>query len=155
SRRNNDIDLQPDELGREFCVALIAALYPAILNHEVATVDPSEFAEPLHERGNPFALERRRRAQESDDRQLARLLRPRGERPGHRRAADERDEPPPSHYSITSSAPASRLSGTTRPSAFAVLRLMTSSYLVGACTGRSAGFSPLRMRSIYPAARRY
>ena len=31
--------------------------------------------------------------------------------------------------------------------AFAVLRLMTSSYLVGACTGRSAGFSPLRMRS--------
>ena len=31
--------------------------------------------------------------------------------------------------------------------AFAVLRLITSSYFVGACTGRSAGFSPLRMRS--------
>jgi hypothetical protein len=29
----------------------------------------------------------------------------------------------------------------------AVLRLITNSYLVGACTGRSAGFSPLRMRS--------
>src|SRR5262249_59990737 len=28
-----------------------------------------------------------------------------------------------------------------RPSAFAVLRLITSSYFVGACTGRSAGFS--------------
>ena len=41
------------------------------------------------------------------------------------------------------------------PSAFAVLRLMTISYFVGACTGRSAGFSPLRMRSTYPAARRY
>jgi hypothetical protein len=26
--------------------------------------------------------------------------------------------------------------------------LITSSYFVGACTGRSAGFSPLRMRSI-------
>src|SRR5262249_30338838 len=50
-------------------------------------------------------------------------------------------------YSITSSARASTLSGTLRPSALAVLRLMTSSYLVGACTGRSAGFSPLRMRS--------
>ena len=37
--------------------------------------------------------------------------------------------------------------GTLRPSAFAVLRLITSSCLVGACTGRSAGFSPLRMRS--------
>ena len=47
------------------------------------------------------------------------------------------------------------LRGTSRPSAFAVLRLITSSYLVGACTGRSAGFSPLRMRSTYPAARRY
>src|SRR5262249_53559868 len=33
-----------------------------------------------------------------------------------------------------------------RPSAFAVLRWMTSSYLVGACTGRWAGFSPRRMR---------
>jgi hypothetical protein len=33
------------------------------------------------------------------------------------------------------------------PSALAILRLTASSYLVGACTGRSAGFSPLRMRS--------
>src|SRR5262245_9952970 len=50
-------------------------------------------------------------------------------------------------HSITSSARASTVAGKARPSAFAVLRLMTSSYLVGACTGRSAGFSPLRMRS--------
>ena len=50
-------------------------------------------------------------------------------------------------HSITSSARASSVGGTSRPSALAVLRLMTSSYLVGACTGRSAGFSPLRMRS--------
>src|SRR5215831_6975076 len=38
-------------------------------------------------------------------------------------------------YSITSSARASRVGGTSRPNAFAVLRLMTNSYLVGACTG--------------------
>ena len=50
-------------------------------------------------------------------------------------------------YSINSSAVASSAGGTARPSALAVLRLITSSYLVGACTGRSAGFSPLRMRS--------
>jgi hypothetical protein len=37
---------------------------------------------------------------------------------------------------------------------FAVLRLMTSSNFVGAFTGMSAGFSPLRMRSTYPAALR-
>src|SRR6516225_9031559 len=30
-----------------------------------------------------------------------------------------------------------------RPSSLAVFRLSTSSYLLGACTGRSAGFSPL------------
>jgi hypothetical protein len=30
-------------------------------------------------------------------------------------------------------------------------RLITNSYLVGACTGMSAGFPPLRMRSTYPA----
>ena len=52
-----------------------------------------------------------------------------------------------SRHSITSSARASKLGGTSRPSALAVLRLTTSSYLVGVCTGRSAGFSPLRMRS--------
>jgi len=37
--------------------------------------------------------------------------------------------------------------GNSRPSALAVLRLMTRSYLIGCCTGRSEGFSPLRMRS--------
>src|SRR6516165_4238195 len=52
-----------------------------------------------------------------------------------------------SPYPITSSARARRDGGTARPSALAVLRLITSSYLVGACTGMSAGFSPLRMRS--------
>src|SRR6516225_1979831 len=53
----------------------------------------------------------------------------------------------PSRHSITSSARAMSVDGTSRPSALAVLRLITSSYLVGVCTGRSAGFSPLRMRS--------
>ena len=57
-------------------------------------------------------------------------------------------------HSITSSARASSVGGTSRPSAFAVLRLITSSNLVGFCTGRSAGFSPLRMRSTYEAERR-
>jgi hypothetical protein len=58
-------------------------------------------------------------------------------------------------HSITSSARASTDVGTSRASAFAVLRLITSWYLVGACTGRSPGLSPLRMRSTYWAAFRY
>ena len=50
-------------------------------------------------------------------------------------------------YSITSSAIASTPDGIARPSVLAVLRLITNSNLVGCMTGRSAGFSPLRMRA--------
>src|SRR5450432_2433859 len=57
-------------------------------------------------------------------------------------------------YSITSSASDSKVGGTVRPRALAVLRLMLSSNLVGNCTGRSPGFSPRRIRSIYAAALR-
>src|SRR5262249_36836014 len=60
---------------------------------------------------------------------------------------EPRDELAPSHHSITSSATASSLSGTVSASVLAVLRLITISYFVGACTGSSAGCSPLRMRS--------
>jgi ABC transporter substrate binding protein len=71
-------------------------------------------------------------------------------RPLGRRATEQRDELASLQlcgHSITSSARASTVGGSSRPSALAVLRLMTSSYFVGACTGKSAGFSPLRMRS--------
>jgi hypothetical protein len=70
------------------------------------------------------------------------------------RAAEQRDELAPSH-SITSSARPSSGSGTVRPSALGVLRLIISSTLVACCTGRSAGFSPLRMRPVYTPERRY
>ena len=49
------------------------------------------------------------------------------------------------HYSITSSARASTPGGIARPSAFAVLRLITSSNLVGCKTGKSAGLAPCRI----------
>jgi hypothetical protein len=48
-------------------------------------------------------------------------------------------------YSMISSARCSSDCGTVRPSALAVLRLITSSNLVGCWTGRSAGFAPLRI----------
>ena len=51
-------------------------------------------------------------------------------------------------YSITSSARASSVGGTSRPSALAVLRLITRSYLVGACAGRSAGYAMFLDQSI-------
>ena len=57
------------------------------------------------------------------------------------------DELTAAAHSITSSARASSIGGTSRSSALAVLRLITSSNFVGCWTGRSPGFSPLRMRS--------
>src|SRR6516162_2983860 len=77
---------------------------------------------------------------------VAGRLRKGSDRPRNDRAAEQRDEIAPPH-SITSSASARRVGGTVRPSVLAVLRLMTNSYLVGACTGKSPGFSPLKIRS--------
>src|SRR6516165_12799625 len=51
-----------------------------------------------------------------------------------------------SRYSITSSARAESVGGISNPSVFAVFRLITNWKLVGCITGRSPGFSPLRMR---------
>jgi hypothetical protein len=61
--------------------------------------------------------------------------------------------PPLPHYSITSSARARIAGGTVRPSAVAVLRLTTSSKVVGCSTGRSAGFAPFRILSTKTARR--
>ena len=49
-------------------------------------------------------------------------------------------------YSITSSAWASSVGGTVRPSELAVLMLITNSNLVGCCTGRSDGLAQCSSR---------
>ena len=55
-------------------------------------------------------------------------------------------------YSISSSARTRSVSGIVRPIAFAVLRLITSSNLVGRWIGSSPGFAPARIRATYAAA---
>jgi hypothetical protein len=50
-------------------------------------------------------------------------------------------------YSITSSARASKMGGTSKPSCLAVLRLMRNSNVVGPSTGRSPGLVPLNILS--------
>src|SRR5262245_26183083 len=50
-------------------------------------------------------------------------------------------------HSITSSARASSVAGISRPSAFAVLRLIVRKKRVGCWTGRSAGLAPLKILS--------
>ena len=56
SRRDDDIDLEPDEFGRDLGEALAAPLRPAILDRDGAALDPAEFAQPLHKGGESMAL---------------------------------------------------------------------------------------------------
>src|SRR5262249_46851257 len=80
--RDNDIDVESDELSEDFGRALAAPFSPAIENAHVATFDPAELAQPLDESIGPLLLSRSRvRAEKSDRGQGCRLLRARGERP--------------------------------------------------------------------------
>src|SRR6516162_3766044 len=142
---NYDVDSQSDELSGNLCVSLHAVFRPAMLDCDGSALDPAELAKPFQKRGVPRTLRpTRSRAEKPDRRQL--LLPARRERPRRRRAAEQRDELATSH-SITSSARASIVVGTSRPSALAVLRFIINSNLVGACTGSSDAFSPFKMRS--------
>src|SRR5262249_49072675 len=124
---------------------------PAILDRDVPAFEITCLAETLQKRTQDrCCLAGRSRAQEPDHRH--RLLRARQERP-RGRAAEERDERAPPH-SITSSARASSVAGTSRPRALAVFRLMRSSMVVGNSIGRSPGFAPFRILSTNAALRR-
>src|SRR5262245_39768364 len=91
--------------------------------------------------------------QNADAVHLPRLLRLASERPREDAPTHHGDERSPVHHSMTWSARASTDCGIVRPSALAVLRLITNSNLVGRSTGRSAGFIPFRILSTKYAAR--
>src|SRR5262249_1657033 len=150
SHRYDHIDLESDELSGNLAEALGTSLRPTPLERQGATLDPAEFAQSLNKGGSPCTPGRRRaRSKEPNDRHLRWLLRARRHRPPGRGTAEERDELTPLHrcnHSITSSARASSVGGTLMPSTPAVLRLRISSIFVACWTGRSPGFSPLRMR---------
>src|SRR5262249_54871244 len=145
SASDNDVHLEPRQFGGKLGPPLGPALRPPILDCDGAPVDPAVFMQPLQKNsspGSPGGLGRR--SQVSDGRKLRRLLRPCRERPS-RRAAEQRDELPSPH-SITSSAVPSSVAGTSSPRTLAVCRLMTNSNFAARITGRSPGFSPLRIR---------
>ena len=146
AERGDHGDPSANEVSRQLRQPIELILRPAVFDRDVLALDIAGVFEALAKCAQTLRKRVGRRGVEEPDHRHRRLLRPRRERPRCRRAAEQRDELAPLH-SITSSARASSVGGTSRPSALAVLRLITSSYLVGACTGRSAGFSPLRMRS--------
>src|SRR5262249_45585340 len=114
---------------------------------DVLALDKACYLQALAERSHVVRHVSERSAVQKSHHRHRRLLRTCRERPRSGRAAEQRDELAPVTHSITSSARASSVGGTVRPSAPAVLRLMTSSILVGCSTGMSAGFAPLRIRA--------
>ncbi len=127
-----------DDVGRErqqrlriFTHESQIAAGPAYVDACRRALRPTQALEPVKHGPKPALIGRGldRAHQHRDPTRTGGLLRARRERP-RRRAADERDELAAPH-SITSSALASSVAGTSRPSALAVLRLITSSNLVG------------------------
>src|SRR5262249_14450262 len=143
ARRSNN-GHATDEVSHERRQTIVLAVKPMVLYRDVLTLDVAGFVEAITECSGTARI-RRPAIDEPDDRRL-RLLCARRERP-HRRAAEQRDELAPFH-SITSSARASSVGGTSRPMALAVGKLMTNSNLVDCTTGRSAGLAPLRLRPV-------
>src|SRR5262249_48937538 len=140
----HDVDGQPNQFGGEFWQSVGVARSRAKFKDQIMPFNISELAHLLTE-----CCEQRVRkfptwCKDADARRPTRRLRPCRQRPPSRRAAEERDEMPPPP-SITSSARSRTDVGNSIPIAFAVLRLTTSSNLVGCSIGRSAGFVPLRI----------
>src|SRR5262249_30899396 len=123
---------------------------PMIVDLNVATDCPSQLFEALLQRyrtGQTLWVTLGKWHQHADTAHTLALLRTRRERPRSRRNTEQRDELAAPH-SITLSARASSIAGTSSPSILPVCRLTTSSNLVARRTGRSAGLSPLRMRPL-------
>src|SRR4029453_5501999 len=122
--RRDHRHLTANQIGCEVGQSVDLVLRPAILDPPIPALDVAGLTKALAECGQIVrTIDRRRAAEESYHRHL-RLLRARRDRP-RRRAAHEFDELAPLH-SITSSAVASGVFGTSRPSVLAVLRLITN-----------------------------
>src|SRR5262249_24021833 len=144
---HNNVRRERNQFGRKAASAAKIAPSPASVDPDVAALRPPGLQQPLPEcggKGLSFLVALDMHHQQPDPPHALSQLRPRREGPRCRRAANERDKRAAPH-SITSSASASSFGGISRPSALAVLRLMTKSNLVGCTTGKSLGLAPLRI----------
>src|SRR5262249_34973110 len=120
------------------------------VNSYVVAAGPAQLLQRLQERritGLRFCIVRCQIGEQADPPHALALLRAHRKRPRGGGASEQRDELASLH-SITSSAVASSIGATLRPSIRAICPLMTSSNLVDCTTGRSARFAPLRMRPV-------
>src|SRR5262245_7745411 len=124
---------------------------PAVVDCDVMAVGVTSFPQAFCEGGDKQTEIFWRRLMKEAHNGFRHPLRARRERPRGRRPTEQRDELAAFEFcahSITSSAATWRVSGIVSPSALAVLRFIMSSNLVGCMTGKSAGFSPLRIRPV-------
>src|SRR3974390_1991599 len=128
---------------------VVLILRPAEFEDHVPAFDEPGLTQACPERSDKIRRIIRRPAAEKSNDRHCRLLRTHREWPRRYRTTEKSDELAPLH-SMTSSARASSAGGMVTPSAFAVLRLMTSSNIVGCSTGMSAGLVP---RSIFTTIR--
>src|SRR5262249_24797893 len=142
----NEVDPLADELDRKSREAGGLPVSRAIFDDKIPVLLIAALTHALAEGGKVDGIECRRGGLQHADTPW--LLSARRQRQGDRgrRTSDKRDELASLH-SITSSARCWSRGGTSRSSAFAVLRLTTSSNLTGTWTGSSFGFSPRRIRS--------
>src|SRR5262245_44526388 len=141
------VRLQRHQFGSVGARSLDASPSPAIVDAKIAAFRPAELLQSFAEAPQPklnYGITLVGRYQRADPSHALALLRPRRERP-RRRRAEQSDERATLH-SITSSARASSVGGTSRPRARAVGRFIASTNLADCTTGKSAGFSPLMIR---------
>src|SRR5215831_10475189 len=143
ARRGNHSNLAPNQFTRQWRQLIKLILGPAVFDCDILAFTKAAVLKPLTKCAEQMGVRGGRCTVKKSDHRHRRLLRMRRERPRGRRTAEQRDELAPVGHSITSSASATNLSGIRRPSALAVLRLITNSNLVGCCTGRSAGLAPV------------
>src|SRR5262249_332946 len=119
----NSIRPHPHEFGSEASQALVIPAWPALLDVDIATFDPSEILQaPAERRHAELAfgvLLRQLRNQHADAVHLLALLGARRHRPRRRGATEQRYEGAALH-SISSSAMESTLGRTSNPSVLAV-----------------------------------
>ena len=102
TRCHDDVDLEPDQLGRNLREAIFVPLRPAVLDGDALALDVAEVAESLAERLEDLGLQRRRGGAEVPEaRQSPRLLRPSDQRRGEEAPGHGTEECSPLHYSIT------------------------------------------------------
>src|SRR4029077_1066324 len=154
SLRHDNLYVERQQFAHEFWHAITDIGRPTLFDDDGSTLDVVQLPQSLSNGFKELRSLGRADSDPPDPRHPCRLLRARGKRIYRSRTAKKREEISAFH-SITSSARASSVGGTVRPSVFAVFRLRTNSIFTACSTGRSAGLTPRRILPVEMPTRWY